>query len=60
MQQHIDRIVAQNKTALGQGVSLIKLVQWTAAHDPADLAKIPYWHLVGQHEVTYYKVNTAL
>lgn len=58
MQQHIDKIIAQNKLALGQGVSLIKLVQWTAAHDPADLTKTPYWHLVGQHEVTYYKVNT--
>lgn len=57
MQQHVDRIIAQNKAALGQGVSLIRLVQWAAAHDPADLTKIPYWHLVGQHEVKYYKVN---
>lgn len=59
MQQHVDRIIAQNKAALGQGVSLIRLVQWTAAHDPVNLTKIPYWHLAGQHEVTYYKVNTA-
>lgn len=59
MQQHVDKIIAQNKAALGQGVSLIRLVQWTAVHDPADLTKIPYWHLVGQHEAKYYKVNTA-
>lgn len=59
MRQHIDKIIAQSKTSLGQGVSLIKLIQWTAAHDPTDLTKIPYWHLIGQHEVIYYKVNTA-
>jgi hypothetical protein len=59
MRQHIDRIVAQNKTSLGRGVSLVRLVQWTTAHDPADLSKISYWHLVGQHEAMYYKMNTA-
>jgi hypothetical protein len=59
MRQHVDMIVAQNKASLGQGVPLIRLVQWTAAHDPADLAGVSYWHLVGQHEVTYYKVNAS-
>jgi hypothetical protein len=59
MQQHVDKIIAQNKLSLGQGVSLVKLVQWTVAHDPVDLTKTPYWHIAGQHEIKYYKANTA-
>jgi hypothetical protein len=59
MQQHIDKIVAQNKTSLGQGVSHIQLVRWIPAHDPEDITDTSYWHMVGQHRATYYKVNTA-
>lgn len=59
MRQQVDKIVAQNKTSLGQGVSLIKLEQWTTAHDPADLTDTSFWHLVGQLRVLYYKVDTS-
>lgn len=59
MQQHVDKIVAQNKASLGQGISSIQLARWVPAHDPQDITDAPYWHLVGQHRVTYYKVNTA-
>ncbi|AIC16950.1 hypothetical protein [Nitrososphaera viennensis] len=59
MRQHIDKIIAQNKASLGQGISSMRLVRWTAAHDPKDITDTPYWHLVGHHKITYYKVNTA-
>lgn len=59
MRQHIDKIVAQNKISLGQGVSTIKLEHWTTAHDSADIVDRPFWHLVGQHRILYYKVSTA-
>jgi hypothetical protein len=59
MRQHTDKIVAQNRASLGQGISSIRLVRWTAAHDPKDITDAPYWHLVGRHKIAYYKVDTA-
>jgi hypothetical protein len=59
MKQHVDKIIAQSKTSLGQGVSVVKLEQWTTAHDPADVIDESFWHLVGQLRVVYYKVDTS-
>ncbi|MEW5841109.1 MAG: hypothetical protein AB1753_08900 [Thermoproteota archaeon] len=59
MQQEVDRIVAQNRTALGQGISTARLVSWRKSHDPANLGDQGYWRAIGQHEMLWYMASSA-
>jgi hypothetical protein len=58
MMQEVDRIVTQNKLALGQGVKPIRLVEWQQADDPEDTSNASYYHRVGQVEAWYWKTDT--
>jgi hypothetical protein len=57
--QEIDRIVTQNRLALGQGVKPMRLTGWQEADDPDDTVTVPCWHRVGQVECWYWKTDTS-
>jgi hypothetical protein len=59
MLQEIDRIVTQNRLALGQGVKPITLLAWQNADDPDDTASASYYHRAGQVECWYWKTDTS-
>jgi hypothetical protein len=59
MLQEVDRIVTQNRLALGQGVKPIKFNGWQNADDPENTATATYWHRVGQVEAWYWKTDVT-
>jgi hypothetical protein len=58
MLQEIDRIVAQNRLSLGEGVGPMRLTGWQQADDPETIGDVSYWHRVGQVECWYWKTDT--
>lgn len=57
IKQEINRIVMQNKSSMGHGISLFYLVQWIPMHDQ-DVVDVSYWHLRGVHKARYQMVST--
>lgn len=57
MENEVSRIVADNRTAFGQGLQFVKITQVRPAHDPTSYGADGYWHLLMVLSCVYMMAN---